>query len=69
MSTICLNEQYITDNKGNKVGVFLDMEAYQKVLDMLDMFSDIQAYDAAKAQATEFISFDQAIGEIERGSL
>ena len=41
-----LNKQYILDNQGNKIGVFLNMETYQKVLDM--RFSDIRAYEMAK---------------------
>ena len=39
------------------------MEAYQKVLDIVKMFYDIQAYDMAKEQADEFISFEQTISE------
>jgi len=45
--------------------VLLDIEEYQKVLDALEELEAISAYDEAKAQSEEVITFEQAIAEIE----
>ena len=60
---IKLKERYVVDEKGNRVGVLLDLEDYQKLLEELE---SIRAYDAAKASGDEAILFEQAIKEIER---
>ena len=63
---IKIKEQYIVDEKGNRVGVLLALEDYQKLLEELEELDSIRAYDAAKASDDEAISFEQAIEEIER---
>lgn len=62
-----LQERYVTDHEGNRIGVFLGMEEYQHLLDRLEEMEDIQAYDEAKAAGGEVIPFEQAIREIEQG--
>lgn len=46
---IKLKERYIVDEKGNRVGVLLDIEDYHKLLAELEELESIRAYDAAKA--------------------
>ena len=58
-----MQEQYLTDREGKRVGVVLDLEQFQQIIEELE---DIRAYDAAMASGDEVISFDQAIAEIER---
>lgn len=58
--------RYITNDKGKRVGVILDMGEYQRIKAELEELADIRAYDAAKAEADEVIPFEQAIHEIER---
>ncbi len=60
-----LKEQFITDENGKTIGVFLTIEAYQTLLDQLEELEAIQAYDAAIAEEDEEISFEVAIAEIE----
>ena len=60
-----LQEQYVTNREGKRIGVFLDMEQYQDILDRLEEMEDIRAYDAAKAAGGEVIPFDQAMAEID----
>ena len=60
-----LKERYIVDEKGNKTGVILDMDAYRKILEDLEELESIRAYDAAKESGDEAIPFEQAIKEIE----
>ncbi len=61
-----LQERYVTDHEGNRIGVFLGMEEYQHLLDRLEEMEDIQAYDEAKATGGEVIPFDQAMAEIDQ---
>ncbi len=63
---IKLKERYVVDEKGNRVGVLLDLEDYQKLLEELEELESIRAYDAAKASGDEAIPFEQAVKEIEK---
>ena len=64
MSTV--NEGYVVDEKGDRVGVILPIDAYRKLLDGLEELESIKAYDAAKNTGDEAIPFEQAVREIER---
>ncbi len=61
-----LNERYIVDADGNRVGVVLDIAAYHTLLEELEELESLRAYDAAKASGDEAISFEHAVAEIER---
>ena len=37
------NQQIIRDSKGNKIGVFLPIEEYEKILDQLEKLEDIKS--------------------------
>lgn len=63
---IKLKERYVVDEKGNRVGVLLDIEDYHKLLAELEELESIRAYDAAKASGDKAIPFEQAVAEIER---
>jgi hypothetical protein len=60
-----LKERYVVDESGSRVAVLLDIEEYQKVLDALEELEAISAFDEAKAESDEAITFEQAIAEIE----
>lgn len=60
-----LKERYVTDEKGDRIGVLLDIEEYFKLLEELEELESIRAYDKAKASNDEAIPFEQAISEIE----
>ena len=62
---MALQEQYVTDREGKRVGVLLDLERYQQMPEELEELDDIRAYDAAKAEGGEIIPFDQAMAEID----
>ena len=57
---------YVVDEKGDRIGVLLSVEDYQKLLDELEELESLRAYDAAKASGEEAIPFEQAIAEIEK---
>jgi len=63
---ITLTERYVTDEKGNRVAVLLNIEDYHKMLEELEEFESIRAYDAAKASGDEAVPFEQAVSEIKR---
>ena len=56
----------MVDEKGNRVGVLLDLEDYQKLLEELEELESIRAYDAAKSSGDKAIPFEQAVEEIEK---
>jgi hypothetical protein len=58
-------ERYLVDERGVRVGVLLDIEAYQKILDALEELECIRAYDEAKASGDGVVLFEQALKEIE----
>ena len=63
---VSLNENFVVDKKGHKVGVFLDFKTYKHMVDEMEELDDIRAFDEAKAAKDEAIPFKQAIQEIER---
>ena len=42
-------EKYIVNGRGKRLGVFLDISDYRKLLEQAEMAESIKAYDAAKA--------------------
>ena len=63
---IGIKERYIVDENGSRIGVLLDVDDYQRLLEELEELESIRAYDAAKTSGDEVIPFEQAIAEIER---
>jgi len=59
-------KRYLTNRRGERVGVVLSIEEYRKVMADLEELESIRAYDAAKASGEEPVSFIEATREIER---
>ncbi len=59
-----LQEQYLTDREGKRVGVVLDIEQFQRIVEELEELEDIHAFDSVQTSGDEVVSFDQAIAEI-----
>jgi hypothetical protein len=59
-------ERFIVDEKGQRIGVLLDIEYYQKLLEELEELEAIRAYDAAKSSGDEVLPLEQALAEIEK---
>ncbi len=64
MSTV--NEGYVVDENGTRVGVILPMEDYRKLLEGIEELESIRCYDAAKSSGDVAIPFEQAVREIEQ---
>ncbi|MGV3559676.1 hypothetical protein [Larkinella arboricola] len=61
-----MKTQFITDDKGNKVGVILSIKDYEKLMDELDEAHTVRMYDKAKAEKLTFRPFEDALKEIEQ---
>ena len=61
-----VNEGYVIDEDGARVGVILPIEDYRKLLEELEELESIRAYDAAKRSGDEVIPLEQAVREIEQ---
>ncbi len=68
-----MNVQYLVDESGKRVGVVLDIEEYERMLEEFEELEDIRAYDEAKAaiekHEDEVIPLDQAMREIREGKV
>lgn len=61
-----VNEGYVVDENGSRVGVIVPIEDYRRLLEELEELESIRAYDAAKNSGDEAIPFEQAVREIEQ---
>ena len=59
-------KKYVTNKRGQKVGVVLNIDDYKKMLAELEELESMRAYDSAKASGSDAIPFTQATQEIER---
>jgi hypothetical protein len=62
---IAITESFLVNEQGTRVGVLLEIGAYQKMLDGLEELECIRAYDEAKASLGTVITFEEAIERIE----
>jgi hypothetical protein len=62
-------ENYVIDEKGNRIGVILDIANYRKLLEEIEELESMRAYEAAKTSRDEAIPFEQAISEIDQNCL
>lgn len=61
-----LNRQILKDNQGNEIGVFLPMDEYQKIIELLEEIADIKLYDESKKEDDgRRISLDDYINKRE----
>lgn len=58
--------QYITNAEGKKVAIILAMKDYEKMLNELDEYACIKAYDKAKARKMELIPAADMFKAIEQ---
>lgn len=58
-------KKYVTNRRGQKVGVVLDIDEYKKMVADIEELESIRAFDAAKDSGDQIISFKSATEEIE----
>jgi hypothetical protein len=66
MKTALKPKKYVTDRRGQKIGVVISIDDYKKILADIEELESIRAYDTAKASRDEPIPFSKATQEIER---
>ena len=62
---ITIRQQYITDSKGKKISVVLDLKDFEEIMDELEELEDIKLYDEAKKSNEPSIPIDEAFKTIE----
>jgi hypothetical protein len=45
-------EQFVTDGKGKRLGVLLDLKTYDRLREAEEGLADVRAYDAARPKIT-----------------
>jgi len=67
MKTLTINPQFVKDESGQDLGVFLTKRDFDKLLEELEDYEDIKAYDKAKSRTdVEFIPYRKAVAEIKK---
>ena len=61
-----VKDRYVVNEKGDRIGILIDLNEYHKILEELEELASIRAYDKAKTSGGEAIPFEKAIEEIER---
>ena len=68
-----MDVRYLTDENGERVGVLLDIEEYEKLMGEIEELADIRAADQARRELAngedEVIPFDQAVREMREGKV
>jgi len=59
MSALVAKEQFLTDAKGKRTGVVLDLATYEHLREAEEELADIQAYDALNDRARSEIAAGQ----------
>jgi len=57
---LSIHQQFIVDEKGHKQSIILPYLEWEKILDILEEYDDIRAYDKAKMKASDPIPFNDA---------
>ena len=64
---LTLHPEFVIDEKLNKKAVIVPFFEWEKILEALEEFDDIRAYDFAKRESGNNLSFDKALREIANG--
>ena len=66
MSALIINPQFVKDEKGRDLGVFLTKSEFDKLLEELEDYEDIKAFDEAESRSDkEFMPYREAIDKIK----
>jgi hypothetical protein len=52
-------EKFVTDAKGKRVGVMLDLKTYERLREAEEELTDVRAYDAARPKIAADIRADR----------
>lgn len=60
-----IGKQILKDSQGKEIGIFLPIEEYRALLEILEEIEDLKDIEEAWRDPEKAIPFDQAIKEIE----
>jgi len=60
-----MKPQYITNEKGKKIAVVIPVKRYARMVEQLEEFADIRAYDDAKMMNEPSIPISRAFKELD----
>ncbi|MEI6746657.1 MAG: hypothetical protein WCL34_11910 [Methylococcaceae bacterium] len=66
-SIINFHPSIIIDAHNHKKSVVLPYDEWEKILEIMEEFDEIRAYENAKAETDEFVPFEKAVQEIYAG--
>ena len=66
---IDVREQYLVDETGNKRAVVVPIDIWHRIQEDMEELDEIRAYDEVKSHPSDAVPFEQAVSEIEDGSL
>jgi hypothetical protein len=58
--------EFLTNAKGERIKVVIDIDEYEKILEELEDLEDLRAVDERKAAGEIPIPFEEAMAEIRR---
>jgi len=58
--------RFVTDQRGEKVAVLIDMKEYKRLMAELEELEDIRAFDAAKASGERLVPYEKVRSKILR---
>ena len=64
-----VHERYLVDEAGNRQAVVVPLAAWRRIQEALEELDDLRAYDAAKAETSQPIPFEQALREVRDGDI
>ena len=64
---IRFHEQHLVDEEGTPKAVVVPISTWKQILEALEEFDDIRAYDEAKRKPSELTPFEQAVSAIAKG--
>ena len=60
-----MKTQFLTDNRGKKLGVLLPMKEYIRMIEELEELEDIKLYDEVKARHEPSIPIEEAFKQLD----
>jgi hypothetical protein len=60
-----MTPEFVVDENGKKTGVYLNIEDFNKIMELLEDFADIIDYDEAMKEPGDAVPLEQFVRELE----
>ncbi len=61
-----IKERYVVDRNGKRLGIYLEISDYRRLLAQAEMAESLAAYDAAKRSKDKVLPFAKAVAELRK---